>query len=142
VTIGDSLTQGMKVFDHALHLTTVVTDAEVALLEDAEPSIELQNTQLMDVDELSLECEPRLMSGLRRFLNDHVEFRGEGVEDPCHHNVVQPNPISGQIGDIREDVVVQGVSMKHEKHKVAPSYVLNVVIPDFVNKIEYSLHVC
>jgi hypothetical protein len=44
VTIGDGLTQGMKVISHALHPAIVVTDAEVALLEDAEPGVELQNT--------------------------------------------------------------------------------------------------
>jgi hypothetical protein len=41
VTIGDSLTQGTKVIDYALHLTTVVADAEVSLLEGAEPGVEL-----------------------------------------------------------------------------------------------------
>jgi hypothetical protein len=44
VAIGDGLTQGTKDVDHALHLATVVTDAEVALLEDAESGIEMQNT--------------------------------------------------------------------------------------------------
>jgi hypothetical protein len=39
--IGDSLTQGTKVMGHALHLGIVVTNAKVALLEDAEPGIEL-----------------------------------------------------------------------------------------------------
>jgi hypothetical protein len=43
VTIGDGLTQGTKVIGHALHPMIVVADAEVTLLEDAEPSIELQN---------------------------------------------------------------------------------------------------
>jgi hypothetical protein len=41
VTIGDGLTQGMKVIGHALHLATVVADAEVTLLEDTEPGVEL-----------------------------------------------------------------------------------------------------
>jgi hypothetical protein len=44
VTIGVGLTQGTKVVVHALHPTTVVIDAEVALLEGAESGIELQNT--------------------------------------------------------------------------------------------------
>jgi hypothetical protein len=43
VTIGDGLTQGMKVIGGALHLVTVVTDAEVALVEGVEPGVELQN---------------------------------------------------------------------------------------------------
>jgi hypothetical protein len=93
VTIGDCLIQGMKVIGHALHLAIVVTDAKVTLLEDAEPDIELQNTGLVVAEELGLEREPRLVSGLCRFLNDLIEFGEEGAEDQCHHNVVQPSPI-------------------------------------------------
>jgi hypothetical protein len=47
-----------------------------------------------------------------------MEFRGEGAEDPCHHDVVQSSSIDGWIGDVREDMVVQGIAMKREKHKV------------------------
>jgi hypothetical protein len=53
VTISDGLTQGTKVVDHALHSTIVVADAEVALHEDAKPSVELQNAGLTVVEELS-----------------------------------------------------------------------------------------
>jgi hypothetical protein len=69
-------------------------------------------------------CEPRLMCGLCWFLHDLVEFRGEGAEDPCHHDAVQSRPIDGWIGDIREDMVVQGIAMKCEKHKVVPLLVV------------------
>jgi hypothetical protein len=41
VTIGEDLTQYMKVVDYALHPATVFADTEVALLEDAEFGIEL-----------------------------------------------------------------------------------------------------
>jgi hypothetical protein len=41
VAIGDGLTQGAKVIGHALHPTTVVADAEVALFEGTEPGVEL-----------------------------------------------------------------------------------------------------
>jgi hypothetical protein len=94
------------------------------LLEDAKPGIELKNAELVVAEELSLEHDPCLMSGLRRFPNNIVEFRREGAEDPCHHNVVQPSPIGGRIGDIRENVVVQGIAMKCEKHKAAPSLIV------------------
>jgi hypothetical protein len=43
VMIDDSLTQGTKVIGHALHLATVVADAEVTLLEGVEPHVELLN---------------------------------------------------------------------------------------------------
>jgi hypothetical protein len=53
-----------------------------------------------------------------------MEVRIEGDEDPCHHDVVQPSPIDGQIGDVGEDVVVQGVLTKREKEEVAPPLVV------------------
>jgi hypothetical protein len=53
-----------------------------------------------------------------------MEFRGEGAEDPCHHDVVQPSPIGGRISDVGEDVVVQGVAMKCERHEVAPPLIV------------------
>jgi hypothetical protein len=118
MTIGDGLTLGMKAISHALHPRTVVTDAEVALLEDAEPGVELQNTRLMIAEELSLIC------GLLRFPNDLVELRGEGAEDPCHQDVVQSSLIDGWIDDVVEDVVIQGVATKREKHEVAPPLVV------------------
>jgi hypothetical protein len=78
----------------------------------------------MVAEELGLKCEPCLTSNLRRFSNVLMEFGGEGVEDPCHHNDVQPSPIGGWIDDVGEDVVIQGVSMKREKHEVVPPLVI------------------
>jgi hypothetical protein len=43
VTISDGLTQCTKVVDYALYPVIVVADAEVALLEGAEPDVELWN---------------------------------------------------------------------------------------------------
>jgi hypothetical protein len=86
--IGDGLTQGTKVIGHALHLMTVVANAEVALFEGAEPGVELQNMWPAITEELSLDREPRLVCSLRRLPNDLVELEGEGVEDPCHYDVV------------------------------------------------------
>jgi hypothetical protein len=118
------VSQGTNVVDHALHLTTVVTDAEIVLLEDVEPGIELQNARLTVADELGLEQVPCLTSGLHQFPNDLMEFEGEDAEVTCHHDVVQPSPIGGWIGNGGDDVVVQGVSMKREKHEVTPPLVV------------------
>jgi hypothetical protein len=103
---------------------TVVADAEIALLEDTKLDVELQNVGLTVAEELGLKREPRLMSDLRQFSNDLVEFGGEGVKDLCHHDVAQPSSISRQISDIGDDVVIQGVITKCEKHEVAPPLVL------------------
>jgi hypothetical protein len=43
----------MKVVGHALLPATVVADAEVTLLEDTKLCVELQNTRLAVVEELS-----------------------------------------------------------------------------------------
>jgi hypothetical protein len=64
VTIDDGLTQDTKVLGHALHPTTVVTNAEVSLLKGVEPSVELQNTRHAVVEELSPDHEPRLACSL------------------------------------------------------------------------------
>jgi hypothetical protein len=50
--LADGLTQGTKVVGHAFHPMTVVANAVVALLEDAKPGVELQNTGLAVVEEL------------------------------------------------------------------------------------------
>jgi hypothetical protein len=53
-----------------------------------------------------------------------MELGGEGVEDPGHHDVVQFSPIDGRIGDVGEDMVIEGVAMKREKHEAAPPLVV------------------
>jgi hypothetical protein len=53
-----------------------------------------------------------------------VEFGGEGAENPCHHDVVQSSPIDGQIDDVGEGMVIQGITMKLEKHEVTPLLVV------------------
>jgi hypothetical protein len=73
---------------------------------------------------LGLKLKPHLTSGLHRFSNDLMEFEGEGAKDPCHHDIIQPSPIGGRIGDVIEDVVVQGIATKREKHEVTSPFVM------------------
>jgi hypothetical protein len=94
------------------------------LLEGTKPSIELQNALLAVAEELSLDREPCLACGLRRLSNDLMEIGGEGVEDPCHHDVVQSSLIDGWISDVEEDVVIEDVAMKREEDEVAPLLVV------------------
>jgi hypothetical protein len=86
--VGDGLTQGTKVISHALHLATVVANAEVSLLEGVEPGIKLYNTRLTVAEEMSLNRESHLVCGLRRLLNDLVELGREGAKDLGHHDAV------------------------------------------------------
>jgi hypothetical protein len=74
--------------------------------------------------EFGLEREPHLTCSLHRFSNGLMEFRGEGAKDSCHHDVFQSSPIDGWVGDVEEDVVVQGIMMKREKHDVMPPLVV------------------
>jgi hypothetical protein len=64
-----------------------------------------------------------LACGLHRLPNDLVKLGGEGPADPCHHDVVQSSPIDGRIDDVGEDVVVEGIATKREKHEIAPPLV-------------------
>jgi hypothetical protein len=73
---------------------------------------------------LSLDREPRLTCALRRLPNNLVELGREGAEDSCHHDAVQSTPTDGRIGDVREDVVIEGITMKREKHEVTPPLVV------------------
>jgi hypothetical protein len=62
--------------------------------------------------------------GLCRPPNDLVELKREGAEDLGHHDVVQCRPIDERISDVGEDVVIEGVAMKREKHEVTPPLVV------------------
>jgi hypothetical protein len=53
-----------------------------------------------------------------------MELRREDAKDPCYHDVVQSNTIDRRIGDIGEDMVVEGVATKCDKHEVAPPLVV------------------
>jgi hypothetical protein len=53
-----------------------------------------------------------------------MEFTGEGAEDPGHHDAVLSSRIDGWISDIGEDVIIEGIAMKREKHKVMPPLVV------------------
>jgi hypothetical protein len=53
-----------------------------------------------------------------------VELGGEGAEDLGHHDAVQSSPIDGRIGNIEEDVVVEGEATKREKHEITPPLVV------------------
>jgi hypothetical protein len=64
---------------------------------------------------------------------------GEGVEDPCYHDAVQSSPIDGWIGDVKEDVVIQDVVMKREKHEVTPPLVVRR--RGFLNDHDHRLYI-
>jgi hypothetical protein len=77
MSMDDGLTQGTKAISLSLHLAIVVTDTEVSLLQRAEPDVELQNTRRAVAEELSLDCKPRLVCGLRRLPNDLRELQND-----------------------------------------------------------------
>jgi hypothetical protein len=53
-----------------------------------------------------------------------VELGRESAEDLGHHDVVQSSPIDGRISDVGEDVVIESIATKREKHGVTPPLVV------------------
>jgi hypothetical protein len=88
MAIGDGLTQGAQVVSHAYHLTTVLTDAKVALLEDMKLGVDFQDVGLAVTEELDLHNKPHLSSGLLRLVDDLVKLDEESAQDPSQHDVV------------------------------------------------------
>jgi hypothetical protein len=124
MAIGDGLTQDAQVVGHAFHLTTVVTDAKVALLEDMKLGINLQDARLVVTKELGLHSKPRLSSGLQWLTDDLVKLDEESAQDPSQHNVVQPDPIGGHVDAVGEDVTIEGIAAECEEHEVEPPLVV------------------
>jgi hypothetical protein len=49
------------------------------------------------------------------------EVVGDGAEEPCPHDTVHADPVSGGgDGGVREDMALQGVSPKGEEESLAP----------------------
>jgi hypothetical protein len=59
-----------------------------------------------------------------RRVDNPMNLDGEGTQDPCQHNVVQPSPIGGCVHDVGEEVIVEGIVVEREEHEVTPPLVV------------------
>jgi hypothetical protein len=78
--------------DEALHLPTVVVDAEVALNEASKGGIDVEGTSFMVVEEVVLQGQPGVMSHVAALLGDILLVRGDGAPDPQLDDTVHPVP--------------------------------------------------
>jgi hypothetical protein len=66
----------------ALHLSTVVVDAEVALNEALEGGIDLEGTSFVVAEEVVLQYQLGVVSRVAALSDDVQQVRGDGAPDP------------------------------------------------------------
>jgi hypothetical protein len=111
--------QGVR---HALHPTAELADGEVTLDEGPETRVEAQSPSLRVAQELALKGEPS-PARVRRGADEVVEVQRDRPQDPGEDDAVQTKPRRGLDGDrsVNEDMVVEGVAAKSEKHQIPPA---------------------
>jgi hypothetical protein len=109
----------------ALHLLTVVVDAEIALNEAPEGGIDVKGASFMVVEKVVLQGQPGVVSHVAALLGDVLQGRGDGSPDPRLDDVV--HPVSRRNADIRgveQHVIGERVMPDGEQDVVAPSGVV------------------
>jgi hypothetical protein len=106
---------------HALHPTAELADREVSLDEGAEARVETQSPGLGVAQELALKREPR-PARVRGGADEVVEVQRDRPQDPGEDDAVETEPRRRLDGDrgLDEDVVVEGIAAKGEKHQIPP----------------------
>jgi hypothetical protein len=100
-----------KSVGHALHLTIVIVDAEVALDEYLDLSVEVEGTSFAIAGELTLDGKPDLSNGVAVLVDDVLEVDSYGIEEPRENDVVHPSQAGkGRGSDVRGDVVVERIA--------------------------------
>jgi hypothetical protein len=80
--IGDIDAEIGEGVDEALHLLTVVVDAEVALNEALEGGVDVKGAGFTVAEEVVLQCQSGVMSYVAVLLNDVLQVRGDGAPAP------------------------------------------------------------
>jgi hypothetical protein len=68
--------------DEALHLPTVVVDAEVALNEALECDVDVKGAGFAVAKEVVLQCQPGVMSRVAALSGDVLQVKGDGAPNP------------------------------------------------------------
>jgi hypothetical protein len=83
----------------ALHLRTVVIDAEVALNKALEGGIDVEGVGFVVAEEVVLQCQLGIASYVATLPCHVLQVRGDGALDPQLNNTVHPIP--SQNADVR-----------------------------------------
>jgi hypothetical protein len=114
-----------EVVSHLLHLAAVVVDAQITLHEESKLGVEVKGVSLTVAEELLLEGNPELLSSVVAVASGLLEVNGDGVEQPQQDHAVHPTPMGVVEGrSVRGDMVVEGVVLERQQHKVVPMWVL------------------
>jgi hypothetical protein len=80
--IGDVDTEVGEGVGKAIHLPTVVVDAEFPLNETPECGIDVEGVGFAVAEEVVLQCQPDIMSHVATLPGDVLQVRGDGGPDP------------------------------------------------------------
>jgi len=107
----DDLTKVTQVIGHALHFSAVISDGKIALLEEAELSIEAKSPGLVVPPELLLDAQPGEPRRVVANANGLHQFGRHGAKQPGAHNGVHAAPCRGSEDVVEEDVIVKRVAL-------------------------------
>jgi hypothetical protein len=80
--IGDIDAEVSEGVGEALHLLTVVVDAEVALNEAPEGGVDVEGAGFTVAEEVVLQCQPSVASRMAVLPGDVLQVRGDGAPHP------------------------------------------------------------
>jgi hypothetical protein len=123
--VGDVDVKVGKRVDEALHLLTLVVDAEVVLNETLKGGINVEGASFTVVEELVFEGQPGVTSRLAALSSDVLQVGGDGVVDPRLDDVVRPIPRRNtDVCGVNQHMVGEGVTREGEQYDVVPSGVV------------------
>jgi hypothetical protein len=114
-TISDVDAEVGEGVDEALHLPTVVIDAEVALHEAPEGGIDVEGAGFMVAKEVVLQCQPGVASHLAALPGDVLQVRGDGASDPRLDDVAHSVPSrNDNVRGVQQHVIGERVKPEGE----------------------------
>jgi hypothetical protein len=123
-TVGDIDVEVIEGVGEALHLLTVVVEAEVALNEALEGDINVEGMSFMGAEEVAFQGHPSIVSHLSTLPGDVLQVEGDGAVDPRLDDVVHPVQ--------RWNIVVRGVHQHVVRERVMPEGEQYIVTPPSV----------
>jgi hypothetical protein len=102
-----------ELISHPLHPAAVVVDAQITLHEESKLCVKAEGARLTVVEELLLEGNPKLLSGVVAGASGLLEVDGDGAEQPRQDKTIHPALVGVVKGrSIGGDVVVEGIALE------------------------------